>query len=375
MSVTSRLNADAGAGNSRYVATVRDFANARRWNKTAGTWKSSVAIGDATIALAERGAPYSGAFYNTTTGMGAPGVCHRYYHDTGDSNFVIAAERVAISDGSYGNSPDAAVRTNAAKLRLELIADHASQGNSRFKARLVDREAGQTWNNAAGAWQSSVSDSDSLVSLSQEAASEYANVYAAFVDVGSRTDIEVSYYDATDNPDLDEPVVVEVLEASSEVSQPGSQPYKIEAMQAHGVNTVVTKLNPTRESVLVLYADPLSAPCLMMRIVDAVGTPISPAAITSATYSIYQRSDSDLALNNHIDGHYRKALTVADVVLSSLQNDYLWDEADDEGYNFRHQLDVATYEALSEYGSRYDIVYDFRPANGQKFPARYMVRT
>ena len=72
---------------------------------------------------------------------------------------------------------------------------------------------------------------------------------------------------------------------------------------------------------------------------------------------------------------FEAPLAPDDVIFGSLQNDYLWGDADGRGYNFRHQLDISAYPALTQYGARYDFVYDFRPAVGQRFPARIQVRT
>lgn len=374
MSVLTSFQGSVGGTTTLYRVLRRDYARRRRWNHTTSTWKSTVSSGDAQETLTEQATPHKGIYEVTTTGMGAPGLIYTYLKNI-VSGRIVGARRVTISDGAYLNTPDAADTTDASKLRVETWTTVAGAGNSRYKARLEDRTLGNIWNNVTSAWASVVTNSDSRISLSEDA--DETNLYGAFVTgVGNVSPVRVSYYDTTSDPNCETPLREEdiTVTAGSAASE-GDAPYKIEAMQAHGVLTVETRLNPTREPFLVLRADPLCSPCLMMRIVDAAGEPITPALISSIQYSLYRRSDTDLALNTHIDGHYLKALTVNDVVLSSLQNDYLWDEADDEGYNFRHQVDTATYEALSEYNARYDLVYKFTPASGQKFPARYQVRT
>jgi len=244
-------------------------------------------------------------------------------------------------------------------------------------ARLEDRGEGDVWNHDAGEWQTSgsVSLADSQIPLLED--DDETNLYGAFVeDVGNRSPVRVSYYDLTTDSGMTTPLREEDISViAGSAASTGDAPYKIEAMQAHGVNTVETKLNPTRTPALTVIAEQFSAPCLMMRIVDAAGEPITADLISSIEYSVYRRSDSDMALNTHIDGHYRESLTVNDVVLSSLQNDYLWDEADDEGYNFRHQFDIQEYVLLSERGARYDAQFMFTPASGQKFPARFKMYT
>jgi hypothetical protein len=376
MSVLTSFQGAIGGTTTLYRVLRRDYARRRRWNHTTSTWKSTVSSGDAQETLTEQATPHKGIYEVTTTGMGAPGLIHTYFKNI-VSGRIVGARRVTISDGAYLNNPDAAVTTDADKLRLDLWTTVPAAGDTRYVARLEDRGEGDVWNHDAGEWQTSgsVSLADSQIPLLED--DDETNLYGAFVeDVGNRSPVRVSYYDLTTDSGMTTPLREEdiTVTAGSAASE-GDAPYKIEAMQAHGVLTVETRLNPTREPFLVLRADPLCSPCLMMRIVDAAGEPITPALISSIQYSLYRRSDTDLSLNTHIDGHYLKALTVNDVVLSSLQNDYLWDEADDEGYNFRHQVDTATYEALSEYNARYDLVYKFTPASGQKFPARYQVRT
>jgi hypothetical protein len=374
MSVLTSFQGSVGGGTGLYRVLWRDYARGRRWNKTTSTWKSTVSSSDAQETLTEQVAPHKGIYEVTTSGMGAPGLVHTYFKNI-VSGRIVGARRVTISDGSYANSPDAADTTNANKLRLDLYTTAPGEGDARYVARLEDRTTGDVWNHDAGEWDSVVSDADSQIPLLED--DDETNLYGAFVTgVGNRSPVRVAYYDLETDSSMTTPLREEDISITSgSAASTGDAPYKIEAMRAHGVNTVETRLNPTREPVCVLYADPLSSPCLLMRIVDAAGEPITPALISSISYTLYRRSDADLALNNHVDGHKLKALTVADVVLSSLQTDYLWGDADDTGYNFRHQVDIATYEALSEYGARYDFVYKFTPASGQKFPARYQVRT
>jgi hypothetical protein len=374
VSVLTSFQGAIGGTTSTYRVLRRDYARGRRWNKTTSTWKSSVSSSDGQETLTEQSAPHKGIYEATTTGMGAPGLIYTYFKNI-VSGRIVGARRVTISDGSYANTPDAAVTTNASKLRLDLYTTVSGAGDTRYVGRLEDRTTGDVWDQNAGEWAGSVSDSDSQIPLLED--DDETNLYGTFVTgVGNRSPVRVAYYDLTSDPSMTTPLREEdITITAGSAASTGDAPYKIEAMRAHGVNTVETRLNPTRDPVCVLYADPLGSPCLLMRIVDAAGEAITASLISTITYSLYQRSDSDLSLNNHVDGHYQRSLTVADVVLSSLQTDYLWDDADDTGYNFRHQLDIATYEALSNYGTRYDLVYSFAPASGQKFPARYQVRT
>lgn len=112
---------------------------------------------------------------------------------------------------------------------------------------------------------------------------------------------------------------------------------------------------------------------LLARIVDATGQPIDQAAISSIEYTIYEldpcRPD-DLTV---VDGHDGVALTVADVVYNQLQTDGLW-TVDEDGYNFRHEVDVAQNEAFPKAGSQYQVRYEFTPASGQKVIVRFQLR-
>ena len=67
------------------------------------------------------------------------------------------------------------------------------------------------------------------------------------------------------------------------------------------------------------------------------------------------------------------ALAVGDVVFDALQTGGLW-TVDQQGYNFRHEIDVTTAEAFPQAGAHYQVRYQITPAGGQKTIVRFQLR-
>ena len=374
MSVLTSFQGVVGGSTTTYRALWRDYARRRRWNKTTQTWKSTVSAGDAQATLSEVGGRRKGIYEVTTSGMGSPGLVYRYVKNI-VSGRIVGIRRVTITDGSFANTPDAADATDANKLRVETYTTVAGAGNSRYVAILQDRTTGDTWNHAASAWQGSVSVDDAKIALSQDA--DESNLYGAFVSgVGNREPVYISYYDLTTDATMTTPLREEEVSISAgSIATPGAYPYKAEALRAHGVSTIGERYNPDREPDLELVARARTSPTLLARIVDSAGQPIEPDAITAIEYTITELREDDTAHEAHVTGHHEASVTVADSILSSLQNDYLWGGYDDDGYNFVHMLNSASFEALPTARRLYDIEYEFTPASGQRFRLGYRVRT
>lgn len=111
----------------------------------------------------------------------------------------------------------------------------------------------------------------------------------------------------------------------------------------------------------------------MARIVDSDGDDIQQADVSAVKYSVYEidpcRPDN-LAV---VDGHDDATLTVADVIYDSLQTGGLW-TVDEEGYNFRHEIDVSQDEAFPKAGAQYQVRYELSPTSGQKTIVRFQLR-
>jgi hypothetical protein len=111
---------------------------------------------------------------------------------------------------------------------------------------------------------------------------------------------------------------------------------------------------------------------ILARIVDAEGTPIQQADLSSISYSVYLLDEVDPDTMTVATGHDGETLTIADVVYDTLQTDAIWD-VDSTGYNFKHTLDVSTNQAFTVAGRDYQIRYELTPTTGQVVIARCRV--
>jgi hypothetical protein len=111
---------------------------------------------------------------------------------------------------------------------------------------------------------------------------------------------------------------------------------------------------------------------LLARVVGALGTPVTQSDLASAKYTAYLLDENDPDGAAPVAGHTDVTLDVASLVHDELQNDELWD-VDDTGYNFRHTLDVSTYQVFTMAGRIYRIVFELTPTSGQIVLVRFRV--
>jgi len=116
-----------------------------------------------------------------------------------------------------------------------------------------------------------------------------------------------------------------------------------------------------------------SSVVLLSRIVDEDGLPITQSAISSISYSIYQVDESDPDSLSPVAGHSGVPVAVANTVFDTLQQDDLWD-VDNEGFNFRHVLNVSAYQAFPIAGVHYQVRFQLTPTAGQIIVARFKLK-
>ncbi len=109
------------------------------------------------------------------------------------------------------------------------------------------------------------------------------------------------------------------------------------------------------------------------RVVNNEAQAINQTSIQSASYTIFALAPHEPNSLSAVAGHEDVALTIADVVFDTLQDDDAW-TVDSVGYNFRHELDVSSDEAFSEAGRMYQVRYELLPVTGQKIIFRFQVR-
>jgi hypothetical protein len=112
---------------------------------------------------------------------------------------------------------------------------------------------------------------------------------------------------------------------------------------------------------------------LMARIVDGSGQPVQQSGISTVQYSIYELDPCQADNLSVVAGHDDVSLTVSGIIFNSLQTGGLW-TVDEEGYNFRHELDVSESEAFPRAGVQYQVRYELTPTTGQKTIVRFQLR-
>jgi len=111
---------------------------------------------------------------------------------------------------------------------------------------------------------------------------------------------------------------------------------------------------------------------LLARVVGEDAQPVAQADITAAEYSIYLLDDQDADSRTTVAGHDGVSLAVGQLIFDTLQTDDLW-AVDQEGYNFRHVLDVSANPAFAIAGRRYLVEHRLTPSNGQTILVRFRV--
>jgi hypothetical protein len=112
---------------------------------------------------------------------------------------------------------------------------------------------------------------------------------------------------------------------------------------------------------------------LMARIVDSAGVNVQQSGIIAIKYSIYELDPCLPDSLVIVTGHDEVTLTVASVIYNALQTGGLW-TIDSVGYNFRHEINVATDEAFPKAGAMYQVRYTLTPTSGQKTIVRFQIR-
>lgn len=113
---------------------------------------------------------------------------------------------------------------------------------------------------------------------------------------------------------------------------------------------------------------------LLARVVDCNGDPIVSTDIESAAYSVIEVDECDPEASTVVAGHDSVELLPSVVVFDTLQTDSAW-SVDATGYNFRHELVVATNEAFPKRGRLYQVRYQLTPYVGQRVVFRFSLRS
>lgn len=112
---------------------------------------------------------------------------------------------------------------------------------------------------------------------------------------------------------------------------------------------------------------------LLARVVGGDGTAVTIATIDEAEYSVYHVGNDFPDCLTVSPGHDGVALTVADVIFDDLQEDDLWGDTDETGYNFKYAIDVSETQAFLVADETYLVVVTLTPVSGQDILVRFRV--
>jgi hypothetical protein len=112
---------------------------------------------------------------------------------------------------------------------------------------------------------------------------------------------------------------------------------------------------------------------LMARVVDSAGDNIDQAGVSAIQYSIFELDPCRPDNLTVVTGHDGVSLSVSNVIYDALQTDGLW-TVDEEGYNFRHEINVTSAEAFPKAGAQYQVRYELTPTDGQRTIVRFQLR-
>lgn len=115
-----------------------------------------------------------------------------------------------------------------------------------------------------------------------------------------------------------------------------------------------------------------SSVVLLARVAYPDGAIVLPSQVTTVRYWIDERPGCD-GVGTPVAGHQSVSLTPADVLYATLQTTDEW-SVDATGFNFRHELDVATNDALPTAGRAYLVRYELTPTVGQPVVLRFLIR-
>lgn len=107
---------------------------------------------------------------------------------------------------------------------------------------------------------------------------------------------------------------------------------------------------------------------LMARLVDHAGVSIRPWMVAAITYSLFELNDGGPV---PIAAHVAVPLDVDSVMFDALQTGGDW-TVDVCGYNFRHEIDVATAKSFTV--ARYVLMYEFTPVDGPRTFIRFQLK-
>lgn len=95
---------------------------------------------------------------------------------------------------------------------------------------------------------------------------------------------------------------------------------------------------------------------VLARVYGPDGAAITQAAISTITCRVTAKSSGASVAT--------PTVTVADSVFDTLQDDALWEDVDDVGYNFKHDLPATAFPTG---GETYIVEYKFTPVSGAVF--------
>jgi len=111
---------------------------------------------------------------------------------------------------------------------------------------------------------------------------------------------------------------------------------------------------------------------LLARVEDAEGQALTSSDAAAVTYRIDARDPCEPGSATPVSGHEDQPLDPSAVLYDTLQTGAPWD-IDATGYNFRHEIDVATSPAFPTAGRTYSVTYVLTTTGGQPIVFRFLI--
>jgi len=116
-----------------------------------------------------------------------------------------------------------------------------------------------------------------------------------------------------------------------------------------------------------------SSVVLLARLVGEDGQLVTTSTLSSIEYTIYELDEANPDTLTPVSGHTSVSVTIGSAVFDDLQIDELW-SVDQQGYNFRHVLDVSANQAFTKAGVHFLARFELIPTSGQTIVARFKLK-
>ncbi|TWT96773.1 hypothetical protein Pla108_25470 [Botrimarina colliarenosi] len=99
---------------------------------------------------------------------------------------------------------------------------------------------------------------------------------------------------------------------------------------------------------------------------------VAPGDLSTAVYSVEEIDPCGVVDPVPVTGHTNVAVSPASLLSVGLETGSPWD-VDEEGFNFRHEIDITAAPAFATAGKSYRIRFVLTPTAGQPIVVRFLI--